>query len=168
MRSALTEYPWLWAVDHAPHGLGLALLLVGSSIAPAALPFAWTALGLALFAWLAEAEGFALPRPGRTPIAAYGCFEVPLAFAVRHRGRWLLLSRDEDPVDGGWAAEYCVRALRGLDSAGLRGVRGAFPAPQEWTAPVVARVPAAALRFEHRERASYVVTASLARALSGR
>jgi hypothetical protein len=168
MKPARLEYPWLWTVDHLPHFLGLGFLLLGATVLPAALPLGWTALGLALFAWMAEVEGFALPRPGRLAIVTYGCFDVPLAFAVAHRGHWLLLSREEDPIDGGWASEYCVREMEGLDSAGLGGVRGAFPAPQERTAPVIARVPASALRFQHRERASYVVTASLARALSGR
>jgi hypothetical protein len=166
MRPVTLEHPWLWAIDHSPHVSGFVLLLLGVTVAPAALPLGWVALGVALFAWLAEAEGLPLPRPGRSPIAAYGCFEVPLAFVVRHGGRWLLLSREEDPVDGGWRSEYDVREVPGLDAAGLAGARGAFPAPQERTAPVVARVPAASLRFEHRERASYVVTASLSRALS--
>jgi hypothetical protein len=166
MRPVTLDHTWLWAIDHTPHVSGFVLLLLGVTVVPAALPLGWTALGLALFAWLAEVEGFALPRPGRSAIAAYGCFEVPLAFVVRHEGRWLLLSREEDPIDGGWASEYCVREAQGLRAAGLGGVRGGFPAPQERTAPVTARVPADALRFEHRERASYVVTASLARALS--
>lgn len=166
MRPVTLEYPWLWAVDHSPHLSGFVLLLLGATVAPAALPLGWAALAIALFAWLAEVEGFPLPRPGRSPIAAYGCFDVPLAFVVHHGGRWLLLSREEDPVDGGWTSEYCVREVTGLQAAGLAGVRGAFPAPQERAAAVIGRVPASALRFEHRERTSYVVTASLARALS--
>jgi len=165
MKSAALEPPWLWLVDHSPHALGLALVLLGATVAPAALPLGWVALGLALFAWLAEVEGFALPRPGRSPIVGYGCYEIPQAFAVRYRGRYLLLSRDEDPVNGGWSAQYSVRELRGVEAAGLRGVRCAFPAPQERIGAVLGEVPVAALRFEHRERASYLVTASLARAL---
>jgi hypothetical protein len=166
MKPERLEHPWLWAVDHSLHLSGFVLLLLGVTVAPAALPLGWVALGVALFAWLAEAEGFALPRPGRSPIAAYGCFEVPLAFVVRHGGRWLLLSREEDPVDGGWTTEYSVREVPGVQTTGLASVRGAFPTPQERTAPVIAKLPAAALRFEHRERSSYVVTASLSRALS--
>jgi hypothetical protein len=157
---------WLWLVDHSPHALGLAGLLLGATVAPALLPLGWVALGVALFAWLAEAEGFALPRPGRRPIVGYGCYEIPQAFAVRLRGRYLLFSRDEDPGSGGWAAEYTVRELPGLDAAGLRGLRGAFPNPTERPGATLAQVPVAALRFEHRERASYVVSASLVRALN--
>ncbi len=156
---------WLWLVDHLPHALGLACLVLGATVAPAVLPLGWVALGLALFTWLAEAEGFALPRPGRRPILGYGCHEVPLAFAVRHGGRCLLFSRDEDPVSGAWAAEYTVRELSGFDAAGLRGIRGAFPTPAERGGARLAQVPVTALRFEHRERTSYVLSASLARAL---
>ena len=59
---------WLWLVDYSPHALGLAGLLLGVTVTPALLPLGRVALGVALFAWLAEAEGFALPRPGRRPI----------------------------------------------------------------------------------------------------
>lgn len=165
MKPVALEHPWLWVVDHTLPVLGLLLLLLGATAAPAALPFGWTAIGLTLFAWVAEVEGFAVPRPGRTPIVGYGCYEVPQAFAVRHRGRCLLLSRDEDPETGGWTADYAVRELPGFEAAGLRGVRCAFPGPGERIGAVLGRVPVAALRFEHRERTSYVVTASLARAL---
>lgn len=156
---------WPWLVDHSPHALGLAFLLLGATVAPALLPLGWLALGLALFAWLAEAEGYALPRPGRRPIVGFGCHEVPLAFAVRHRGRCLLFSRDEDQASGAWAAEYTVRELSGYEASGLRGARGGFPTAAEWSGTSLARVPASALRFEHREWASYVLSASLTRAL---
>ncbi len=156
---------WPWLVDHSLQVLGLAFLMLGATIAPALLPLGWLALGLALFAWLAEAEGFALPRPGRRPIVGFGCHEVPLAFAVRHRGRCLLFSRDEDPTSGAWAAEYTVRELTGYEASGLRGARGAFPTAAECGGASLARVPASSLRFEHRERASYVLSASLTRAL---
>ncbi len=69
-------------------------------------------------------------------------------------------------MDGGWAAEYSVREMPGFEAAGLRGVRCAFPTPSERVGAVLARVPVTALHFEHRERASYVVTASLVRALN--
>lgn len=156
---------WLWLVDYTPHALGLAGLLLGATVTPALLPLGWVALGVALFAWLAEAEGFALPRPGRRPIVSYGCHEIPQAFAVRLRGQYLLFSRDEDPESGGWAEEYTVRELRGLDAAGLRGLRGAFPNPTERQGTRLARVPVRALHFEHHERASYVLSASLVHAL---
>ena len=52
--------------------------------------------------------GLSVPRPGRLPIRAYGCWETPLAFSVRHQGRELLFSRDEDE-HGAWSSQYTVR-----------------------------------------------------------
>ena len=48
---------------------GWTLLVVGATAWPLGLPLGWTALGLAFFAWVAEADGIALPRPatGRDP-----------------------------------------------------------------------------------------------------
>jgi hypothetical protein len=98
-----------WLADHGLAAGGLALLGVGATAWPLALPLGWTALGLAFFAWVAEADGIALPRPGRAAIRTCGCWETPLAFTVRHRGSVLLFVRDEDLDRGGWSDVYTVR-----------------------------------------------------------
>jgi hypothetical protein len=89
----------LWLADHAPAAAGLTLLLLGATVAPSALPLAWAALALAFFGWVAEADGLAVPRPGRVPIRAVGCWETPLAFTVRRGGSMLLFSREENGTD---------------------------------------------------------------------
>ena len=87
----------LWLADHGLAAGGLALLVVGATTWPLALPLGWTALGLAFFAWVAEADGIAVPRPGRAVIRTRDCcWENPLAFAVRHGDAVLLFIRDEE------------------------------------------------------------------------
>jgi hypothetical protein len=164
MRHVPLEQSWLSLADLALPLAGLLLLVLGTG-SPSILPLAWGLIALALLAWMAEVEGIAVPRPGRVPIVPYGCWEVPQAFVVRHGYRYLLLSRDEDPVDGGWSETYSVRELAGAGPGALRGLRGGFPPPQAWTGEPVARVAVRALRFEHHERSSYVVRGSLERAL---
>src|SRR4026208_2463216 len=51
---------------------GRVLLVIGATGVPVALVLAWTALALAFVGWLAEAEGYALPRPGRPPVRRHG------------------------------------------------------------------------------------------------
>jgi hypothetical protein len=151
-------------VDGALPFVGLGLLLVGAAAEPRVLPLAWTALGLAFVGWVAEADGLALPRPGRVPIRAYGCWETPLAFSATHAGRELLFSREEDE-HGAWASEYTVRERPRAQGATARLV---LPVTLggEWA--LKGRAPVAALRFEHHERVSYVTRASLERALGTR
>jgi hypothetical protein len=148
--------------DHALPAAGAGLLLLGVTALPSALTPGWAALALAFFAWVAEADGLAVPRPGRVPIRTYGCWETPLAFTVRHRGRLLLFSREDDPAGGGWSSEYTVR--EGTAGAGV-DPRWEMPAPGSGWA-VRGRTPVAGLRFEHHERVSYVTRGSLARALA--
>jgi len=140
---------------------GLGLLVLGATVQPLAYPLAWAALALAFFAWVAEADGLAIPRPGRLRISRYGCWETPLAFAVRHGGRDLLFSRDEDE-DGAWSSAYAVR-----ERAAVPGTHALNELPLAETGDwaLHGHVPVAALRFEHHERVSYVTRRSLDRAL---
>ena len=140
---------------------GLVLLVIGATGVPVALVLAWTALALAFVGWLAEAEGYALPRPGRLPIRSYGCWETPLAFSVRHAGRELLFNREEDEL-GAWSSEYTVRELAGASLPDLRYEPAAAPSGS-WS--LRGRAPVGALQFEHHERVSYVTRRSLERAL---
>jgi len=151
-------------VDVALPALGLGLLLIGAAAEPRVLPLAWTALGLAFIGWVAEADGLALPRPGRVPIRPYGCWQTPLAFSACHAGRELLFSREEDE-HGAWASEYTVRERPRGRGAEASLVLPVTPAG-EWA--LRGHAPVAALRFEHHERVSYVTRASLERALGVR
>jgi hypothetical protein len=151
-------------VDGALPCAGLALLLVGATSVPQLLPLAWLALGLAFVGWVAEADGLSVPRLGRLPIRAYGCWETPLAFSVRHQGRELLFSRDEDE-HGAWSSQYTVRErprVAGGDA------RFEFPIRETGGWSLRGTAPVAALHFEHHERVSYVTRASLERAIGVR
>ena len=150
-------------VDGALPVAGLGLLLIGATGEPLAFPLAWTALGLACIGWVAEADGLALPRPGRVAIRTYGCWETPLAFSACHQGRELLFSREEDE-HGAWSGEYAVR-----ERPPVRGTDARFELPVAPTGgwSLRGRAPVAALRFEHHERVSYVTRRSLEQALAG-
>jgi len=142
---------------------GLGVLLVGATAEPLALPLAWTALALAFIGWVAEADGLALPRPGRVPIRNYGCWATPLAFGVRHQGRELLFCREEDE-HGSWTDVYVVR-----ERPRVEGTDARFELPVAETGgwALCGRARIAELRFEHHERVSYVTRASLEQALAG-
>jgi hypothetical protein len=150
-------------VDGALPVVGLGLLLVGATAEPLALPLAWTALALAFIGWVAEADGLALPRPGRVPIRPYGCWETPLAFSVCHQGRELLFCREEDE-NGSWADVYTVR-----ERPPVKGADPRFELPVSETGgwSLRGRTPVAQLRFEQHERVSYVTRRSLEQALAG-
>lgn len=153
----------LWLADHGLAVGGLALLVLGATAWPLALPLGWTALGLAFFAWVAEADGVALPRPGRVAIRTCGCWDTPLAFTVRRGDRVLFFVREEDPERGGWSDVYTVR-----DRPNGTDFEPCFELPlgprSEWS--LRGRTPVATLRFEHHERVSYVTRASLERSLA--
>jgi len=153
----------LWLADHGLAAGGLALVLLGATAWPIALPLGWTALVLAFFAGVAEADGIALPRPGRAVIRPYGCWETPLAFAVRHGDAALLFTRDEEPDRGGWSDSYTVRQRP--DGADV-DPRWELPlaAGSEWS--LRGRTLVATLCFEQHGRVSYVTRGSLERALS--
>jgi hypothetical protein len=84
-------------MDGALPVLGLGLLLIGATAEPLALPLASTALGLAFIGWVAEADGFALPRQ-------HGAWSGGYTVRERPRGRGTD-ARFELPVapTGGWA-----------------------------------------------------------------
>jgi hypothetical protein len=154
----------LWLADRALVAGGLALLAVGTAESPPALSLGWAALGLAFFAWVAEADGLALPRPGRVAIRTCGCWETPLAFTVRRGDRVLLFVREEDPDRGGWSDTYAVR-----DRPNATAIEPCFELPvgprSEWS--LRGLVPVGTLRFEHHERVCYVTRRSLERSLAG-
>jgi hypothetical protein len=148
----------LWLADHGLAAGGLALLVLGATAWPLALPLGWTALGLAFFAWVAETDGIAVPRPGRAVIRTYGCWETPLAFTVRHGDAVLLFTRDEEPDRGAWSDTYTVRQRP--DGADV-DPRWELPlaSASEWS--LRGRTLVTNLRFEHHERVSYVTRGSL-------
>ncbi|HUL79854.1 MAG TPA: hypothetical protein VL691_21495 [Vicinamibacteria bacterium] len=152
----------LWLVDHALLAVGLALLVLGATAWPLVQALGWAALGLAFFAWVAEADGLALPRPGRVAIRTCGCWETPLAFTVRRRDRVLFFVREDDP-EAGWTDTYAVRE-RPNDAA----FEPCFELPlgprSEWR--LRGRTPAATLLFEHHRRVTYVTRRSLERSLA--
>jgi len=137
--------------------------VLGMAAWPLALPLGWTALGLAFFGWVAEADGVPVPRPGRVAIRTCGCWETPLAFTVRHGDRMLFFVREEDAERGGWSDVYTVR-----DRPNGTDFDPCFELPlgprSEWS--LRGRTPVATLRFEHHERVSYVTRESLERSLA--
>jgi len=154
-----------WLADHGLAIGGLALLAVGAATSWWAMSLGWAALAIAFFAWVAEAEGFALPRPGRVAIRAGGGLDIPLAFSLRRGQRVLFFFCEEDPERGGWSDVYTV-----LDRP--KGTDGFEPCyalppvipPSGWS--LRGRVPVDDLRFEHHERLTYVTRGSLERSLS--
>jgi hypothetical protein len=156
-----------WLADHGLAMGGLALLAVGAATSWWALSLGSAALAIAFFAWVAEADGFAVPRPGRVAIRRGG-FDIPLAFKVRLGKRVLLFVCEEDPERGGWSDVYTVLGQpRGTDgSDGFEPLYSLPPAtpPSGWS--LRGRVPIDKLRFEHHERVVYVTRGSLERSLS--
>jgi hypothetical protein len=156
-----------WLADHGLAMGGLALLAVGATTSWWAMTLGWSALTIAFFAWLAEADGLALPRPGRVAIRRGG-FDVPLAFKVRRGDRLLLFVCEEDPERGGWSDVYTVLDQpKGADgSDGFEPLYCLPPAtpPSGWS--LRGRVPVDDLRFEHHERVVYITRGSLKRSLS--
>jgi hypothetical protein len=116
-----------------------------------------TALGLDLLQWLAESQGYPVPRPGRTRIVPYGSWEQPLAFAVRRKARTLLFFRRFESAAEELATEYQVFGLPPMDESDIRIVWGTQPLPE---GHLLGSIPVAALAFEHGSR-SYVRTSSL-------
>lgn len=144
MSRAVPSQVAFWVLDHAPLLAGLGILAFAPG-RPAWAAAGWFALGLALLRWLAETSGYHLPRPGRTRVIAYGCWEQPQAFAVRRRSRTLLFYRRFDAA-GDPAEEYQVFALPPMDEREIRHSWSAQPLPE---GHLLGSVPAAALRFEH-------------------
>jgi hypothetical protein len=153
-----------WLADHGLAVGGLALLAVGAATSWWAMSLGWAALAIAFFAWVAEAEGFAVPRPGRVAIRGGG-FEIPLAFKLRRGERVLLFVCEEDPERGVWSDVYTV-SDRPKGTDGIEPCYALPPAttPSGWS--LRGRVPVDDLRFEHHERVTYVTRGSLERSLS--
>ena len=167
MKGHSADRRWgFWLADHGLAMGGLALLAVGAATSWWAMSLGWAALAIAFFAWVAEAEGFAVPRPGRVAIRRGG-FDIPLAFKVRRGERVLLFVCDEDP-ERGWSDVYTVldqpKGTDGFD--GFEPLYSLPPAtpPSGWS--LRGRVPVDDLRFEHHERVTYVTRGSLERSLS--
>jgi hypothetical protein len=154
---------FLRVADYALPAVGLLLLLLGATALPPALTLGWAALALAFMGWVAEADGLAVPRPGRAAIRTCGCWETPLAFTVRHKGAQLLFSREEDPECGGWSNEYTVHERAACAGADPRWELPIAPG-SGWS--VRGQSPVTHLRFEHHGRVSYVTRGSLERALA--
>jgi len=153
-----------WLADHRLALGGLALLVLGAATSWWAMSLGSAALAIAFFAWVAETEGLAVPRPGRVLIRVCGCGESPLAFTVRRRDKVLFFVREDGPERGVWSDVYTV-----LDRP--KGTDGFEPCyylhttpPSGWS--LRGRVPVDDLRFEHHERVLYVTRGSLERSLS--
>jgi hypothetical protein len=163
MNGHMTDRRWgFWLTDHGLAIGGLAVLMAGAATSWWAMSLGWAALAIAFFAWVAEAEGFAVPRPGR--VAIWG---APLAFKVRRGRRILLFVCLEDPERGVWSDIYTVlEQPEGTETDGFEPLYCLPPAtpPSGWSAR--GRVPVDGLRFEHHERVVYVSRGSLERALS--
>jgi hypothetical protein len=167
MKGHSADRRWgFWLADHGLAMGGLALLAVGAATSWWAMSLGWAALAIAFFARVAEADGFALPRPGRVAIQPGGGFDIPLAFKVRRGERVLFFVCEEDPERGVWSDVYTV-----LDRPkGTDGFEPCYCLPAAtatrsgWS--LRGRVPVDDLRFEHHERSTYVTRGSLERSLS--
>ena len=152
MKGHSADRRWgFWLADHGLALGGLALLAVGAATSWWAMSLGCAALVIAFFAWVAEADGLAVPRPGRVAIRTGGG-EIPFAFKFRRGERVLFFVREEDPERGGWSDVYTV-----LDRP--KGTDGFEPCyylhtaiPSGWS--LRGRVPVDDLRFEHHERFS--------------
>ena len=108
MKGHSADRRWgFWLADHGLAMGGLALLAVGAATSWWAMSLGWAALAIAFFAWVAEADGLAVPRPGRVAIRTGGCGERPLAFTVRRGDRCSSSSGRRTPGRG-WSSVYTV------------------------------------------------------------
>lgn len=152
----------LRGADLLPWGVGLALLGMGSPSRPGWLVAGAGLLALAGALQFTAANGYAPPRLGRVRISTLGCWNVPLAFFARHRGRGFLFYRAPRPRDESLAEAYSVIALpEGCDDRTLR--LSGFVPPED--SHLLGVVPVADLDFEYRG-GEYVDGASLERALA--
>ena len=113
MKGHSADRRWgFWLADHGLAMGGLALLAVGAATSWWAMSVGWAALAIAFFAWVAEADGFAVPRPGRV--------------AIRTRRRLRHTPRLQGPARGAGAL---LRLRGGPRARSLVGrVHGARPA----------------------------------------
>ena len=168
MRGHSADRRWsFWLADHGLAMGGLALLAVGAATSWWAMSLGWAALAIVFFAWVAEADGFAVPRPGRVAIRRGG-FDIPLAFKVRRGERVLLFVCEEDPERGGWSDVYTVLDQpKGTD--GSDGFEPLYSLPPRHPQRVVAPWPCPGRRPAIRApRAEHLRHARIARALAVR
>jgi hypothetical protein len=152
----------LRGADLLPWGVGLALLGMGSSSRPGWLFAGAGLLALAGALQFTAANGYAPPRFGRVRISTLGCWNVPLAFFARHRGRGFLFYRASGPGGESLAEAYSVIALpEECDGQALR--LSGFAPPED--SHLLGVVPVKDLAFEHRG-GEYVDEASLEEALA--
>ena len=168
MKGHSADRRWgFWLADHGLAMGGLALLAVGAATSWWVMSLGWAALAIAFFAWVAEADGFAVPRPGRVAIRTGG-FDIPLAFKVRRGERVLFFVCEEDPERGVWSDVYTVldrpKGTDGFEPRATTCYSLPPAAPSGWS--LRGRVPVDDLRFEHHERSTYVTRGSLERSLS--
>jgi hypothetical protein len=157
MTRAVPSLVAFWVLDHLPVLAGLGLLAFGGG-RPAWAAAGWIALGLAALRWLVESSGYPLPRPGRTRVVAYGCWEQPMTFAVRRPSRTLLFYRVLG-VANRQPDEYQVFALPPMDEFEIRNAFSELPVPE---GHLLGRLPASELSFEHG-RGCYVRTAEVSK-----
>ena len=166
MKGHSADRRWgFWLADHGLAMGGLALLAVGAATSWWAMSLGWAALAIAFFAWVAETDGLAVPRPGRVTIRPGGGLDIPLAFTIRRGERVLFFVCEEDPERGVWSDVYTVLD-RPKGTLGFEPCYALPPAaiPSGWS--LRGRVPVDDLRFEHHERSTYVTRGSLERALA--
>ena len=166
MKGHSADRRWgFWLADHGLAMGGLALLAVGAATSWWAMSLGWAALAIAFFAWVAEADGFAVPRPGRVAIRTGRLRHTPrLQGPARGAGALLRLR-------GGPRARRLVGRVHGARPAEGQPTASSLcyclpPAtpPSGWS--LRGRVPVDDLRFEHHERSTYVTRGSLERSLS--
>ena len=143
-----------WVAGVLCLGLGLAgrpgLTLLGSAL-----------LVVAGVVHVASANGYTPPRPGRVPIRMQGCWEVPQAFYVEHRGHGFLFFRTFNPVSGELREEYSVIAVP-PECDGETLCYSGFVPPED--SRLLGSVPTRELQFDHRG-GDYVDQVSLSSAL---
>lgn len=154
----------LFAREHAILVLGLGALLVGAgrSGAPSLVAAGIAALFLTGLRVFATAHGIPWPPAGHLGIVTRGCWETPLAFAVRRGPRRLLFQRTPDPATGALPEEYSVYLMPPETPLDRLRFFGLEP-PTE--SRLLGEVPTAALRFDHR-RGSSVAKGELDAALA--
>jgi hypothetical protein len=165
MKGHSADRRWgLWLADHGLAVGGLALLAVGAATSWWAMSLGWAALVIAFFAWVAEADGFAVPHPGRVAIRPGG-LEPPLSFSVRRGERVLFFFCEEDLERGGWSDVYTVLDRpKGTDGFETFSCLPPAATPSGWS--LRGRVPVNDLQFESHERSTYVTRGSLERSLA--
>jgi hypothetical protein len=143
--SAMSRPPQFWVSRYGPAVLGLALAGFGLAGRPSLAVLGAALLSLAGLAAFARANGYRLPHAGYARIVTYGCWDVPLAFAVRRAGRVFLFHRSFDCPTGALPDSYAVYALPG--AASEETARYFAFSPEDLGEPL-GQVPVGALRFD--------------------